>query len=68
MSIFNQRIKQGIDSYKEDLKTKDGNVHMLLIETIVDLGEKQKKRIYFKNKWFFGLYANEWLWNIRYKI
>ncbi len=50
MSIFNQRIKQGIDSYKEDLKTKDGNVHMLLIETIVDLGEKQKKRIYFKNK------------------
>lgn len=43
MSIFNQRVKQGIDSYKEDLRAKDGNVHMVLIETIVDFGEKQKK-------------------------
>lgn len=43
MSIFNQRIKQGIDNYKEDLKPKNGNTHVLLIETIVDTEYKQKK-------------------------
>lgn len=43
MSIFNQRIKQGIDVYKENLKHKNGNKHILLIETIVDNEYKQKK-------------------------
>ena len=43
MSIFNQRVNQGIDNYKEDLRNKDGNVHILLIETLVEPGEKHKK-------------------------
>lgn len=43
MSILNQRINQSIDKYKEDLKPKNGNTHMLLIETIVDNEYKQKK-------------------------
>ena len=43
MSIFNQKIKQGIEIYKEDLKPKNGNTHILLIETIVAYEYKQKK-------------------------
>ena len=43
MSIFNQRVKQSIDNYKEDLKPKNGNLHILLIETIVDNEYSQKK-------------------------
>lgn len=43
MSIFNQRIKQGIDNYKENLRQKNGNKHILLIETIVDNEYKQKQ-------------------------
>lgn len=43
MSIFNQRIKQGIEDYKENLKPKNGNKHILLIETIVDNEYKQKQ-------------------------
>lgn len=43
MSIFNQRIKQGIDNYKENLRPKNGNTHILLIETIVDNEYKQKQ-------------------------
>lgn len=47
MSIFNQRIKQGIDNYKENLRSKDGNTHILLIESVVDNDYKYKK-IYMK--------------------
>ena len=43
MSIFDQRIKQGIDNYKENLKPKNGNIHIILIETIVDNEYKQKQ-------------------------
>lgn len=43
MSIFNQRIKQSIDEYKEELRPKDGRSHILLIATIVDYGKKQTK-------------------------
>ncbi len=43
MSIFNQRVKQSIDNYKEDLKPKNGKLHILLIETIVDNEYNQKK-------------------------
>lgn len=43
MSIFNQRIKRGIEDYKENLKPKNGNTHILLIETIVDVEYKQKQ-------------------------
>lgn len=43
MSIFNQRVKQGIDNYKENLRPKNGNEHILLIETIVDNEYKQKQ-------------------------
>lgn len=43
MSIFDQRIKQGIDNYKENLKPKNGNTHIMLIETIVDNEYKQKQ-------------------------
>ena len=42
MSIFNQRIKQGIEVYKENLQPKNGHTHILLIETIVDNEYKQK--------------------------
>ena len=43
MSIFDQRIKQGIDNYKENLKPKNGNIHIILIVTIVDNEYKQKQ-------------------------
>lgn len=43
MSIFNQKIKQGIENYKENLRPKNGNTHMILIETIVDNEYKQKQ-------------------------
>lgn len=43
MSIFNQRVKQSIDNYKEDLKPKNENLHILLIEIIVDNEYNQKK-------------------------
>lgn len=48
MSIFNQRVKQGIDNYKESLRPKNGNKHILLIETIVDNEYKQKQEYMLK--------------------